>query len=102
MEHISQAYKNPFKYSLQSRAKFYNVIAHFLPNNPEDPLYKNDIILPLEQFPRNPMIDYMNFFTCIKPVWIIDMTHLSIRTGIEECNKKRNTLEREIYKLILN
>jgi hypothetical protein len=89
------------KYSLQSCAKFYNVIAHFLPNNLEDHLHKNNIILPLEQFTRNLMINYINFYSCITPVWIIDMTHFSIRTGIEKCNKKKNYTRKEIYKLIL-
>ncbi|RGB28210.1 hypothetical protein C1646_819270 [Rhizophagus diaphanus] len=96
--HISYAYDNPFLHNPESRSKLYNVIAHFLPNGPEDPLPQNNIILPLNKFSRMPTFDYMRFFIRITPFWIIDMAHLLIKNN----SHKIQILEREIYKLIFS
>ncbi|GBC29809.1 uncharacterized protein OCT59_001265 [Rhizophagus irregularis] len=99
--HISYAYDNPFLYNPESRSKLYNVIAHFLPNDPVDPLPQNNIILPLNKLSRMPTFDYMRFFIRITPFWIIDMAHLLIKNHKNHSHKKQ-ILEREIYKLIFS
>ncbi|GBB95539.1 hypothetical protein RclHR1_25580002 [Rhizophagus clarus] len=96
---ISYGYDAPSDHKLESREKLYNVIAHFLPNGPKDPLSKNNISLPLNKFPRKPMFEYMKYFTRIHPGWIRDMIQLSINEG---STHKKNVLESEIYKLIFN
>ncbi|GBC06761.1 hypothetical protein RclHR1_07020004 [Rhizophagus clarus] len=103
-KHISFAYEKPLNYklSLESREKLYNVIAHFIPNDPKDPLPQNNIILPLKKFSRKPIFEYMNFFTRITPYWIKDMVQLSINDKVKDSKHKKNILEQEIYKLIFN
>ncbi|RGB29638.1 hypothetical protein C1646_818383 [Rhizophagus diaphanus] len=101
-KYISDSYENPFNHKVESREKFYNVIAHFLSNNPDDPLQQNNIILPLNKFPKSPMFKYMNFFTRITTIWIEDMVQLTINDEVKDSKHKRKILEREIYKLIFS
>src|SRR4051794_26712167 len=62
--------ENPFDHTQESREKLYNVIAHFLPNNPEEILRKNNIILPLNLFSGELLFNYISFFTRITSIWI--------------------------------
>lgn len=101
-KYISDAYENPFNHEIESREKFYNVIAHFLPNNPDDPLPQNNIILPLNKFQKSPIFKYMNFFTRLSTIWIEDMVQLTINDEVKESKHKRKILESEIYKLIFS
>uniref|UniRef100_U9SKX7 F-box domain-containing protein n=1 Tax=Rhizophagus irregularis (strain DAOM 181602 / DAOM 197198 / MUCL 43194) TaxID=747089 RepID=U9SKX7_RHIID len=72
------SYQCPYKYKKESREKYYNVIAHFLPNNPEDPLPQNKIVLPLNKFPKGPMLEYMNYIALFTPACIEDMEKLTL------------------------
>lgn len=101
-KYISDAYENPLNHKPESREKLYNVIAHFLPNNPEDPLPQNNIILPLNKFQKSPTFEYMNFFTRLTTVWIEDMAELLINDEVDNSKHKKKILEREIYNLIFN
>ncbi|PKY48776.1 hypothetical protein RhiirA4_464465 [Rhizophagus irregularis] len=98
---FSDTYENPYNYKRESRKKFYNVIAHFLPNNPKDLLPQNNILLPLNKFPKEPMFKYMDFLTSLSTVWIEDMAKLLINDEVGSKYKER-ILEFEIYKLIFN
>lgn len=101
-KYISYAYEDPFLHNPESRLKLYNVIAHFLPNDPEDPLPQNNIILPLNKLSRTPTLNYMNFFTRITPFWILDMAHFLIKVKVKDYKRKIQILEEEIYKLIFS
>ncbi|GET00696.1 hypothetical protein GLOIN_2v1556754 [Rhizophagus clarus] len=60
-------------YKQETREKIYNVIAHFLPDGPEDPLPINNILLPSIKFPRRPTFEYIEYFNRISQCWIRDM-----------------------------
>ncbi|RGB31129.1 hypothetical protein C1646_764453 [Rhizophagus diaphanus] len=93
------SYQCPYKYKKESREKYYNIIAHFLPNNPEDPLPQNKIVLPLNKFPKGPMLEYMNYIALFTPACIEDMVKLTINDEVEDSKYKKKILERELYKL---
>jgi hypothetical protein len=93
------SYQCPYKYKKESREKYYNVIAHFLPNNPDDPLPQNKIVLPLNKFPKGPMLEYMNYIALFTPACIEDMVKLTINDEVEDSKYKKKILERELYKL---
>jgi hypothetical protein len=99
-KYVLYAYENPIDYKQESREKLYNVIAHFLPNDPKDILAKNRIILPLHKFSKSPMFEYMKFFTNLSTIWIEDMIQLTIDDEVEDSKYKKKILEQEIYKLI--
>ncbi|GBC06620.1 hypothetical protein RclHR1_06980004 [Rhizophagus clarus] len=86
-------------YKQETREKIYNVIAHFLPDGPEDPLPINNILLPSIKFPRRPTFEYIEYFNRISQCWIRDMVRLSID---EESTQKKYILEKEIYKLVFS
>jgi hypothetical protein len=99
-KYVLYAYENPFNYKQESREKLYNVIAHFLPNDPKDILSTNRIILPLHKFSKSPIFEYMKFFTNLSTFWIEDMIQLTIDDKVEDSRYKKKILEQEIYKLI--
>ncbi|RGB34640.1 hypothetical protein C1646_668362 [Rhizophagus diaphanus] len=84
----------------ETREKFYNTIAHFLPNDPEGPLSKNNITLPLNKFSKAPTFEYMLYFTRISSFMVSDMANFLINE--EDHVYKQNILEEEIYKLIFD
>jgi hypothetical protein len=94
---VSITYGIPYNQKPETREKLYNLIAHFLPNGPADPLAQNSIILPLNKIPRAPTFNYINYLTRITPHLIKDMIKFLIK---ENSTYKKNILENEIYKMV--
>ncbi|GBC29708.1 uncharacterized protein OCT59_001337 [Rhizophagus irregularis] len=101
-KNFSSLFENPYNFEPELRKKLYNVIAHFLPNNPGDPLPQYDIQLPLNRITKKLSFEYMSFFTRITTVWIKDMADFLINNEVEDSKYKKKILEKEIYRLIIN
>jgi hypothetical protein len=97
--YLSYAYEYPLDKKRETREKVYNVIAHFLPKKT---LFKHKILLPLDPFNKEPLFNYLSFFTRLSQYWIEDMKIILIDREVENCEFKQKTLEHEIYKLIFN
>ncbi|RGB31131.1 hypothetical protein C1646_764455 [Rhizophagus diaphanus] len=99
---FSRSFEDPYEHKPELRKKLYNVIAHFLPNNPGDLLPQYDIHLPLNRITKKLSFEYMSFFTRITTIWIKDMTNFLINDEVEDSKNKKKILEKEMYKLIIN
>jgi hypothetical protein len=95
---LSYTQKNPITYNKKvSLKKLFNTLTNFLSS--ESLLLKNGVTkLPS----KRPLFNYMSYLNHISSTFINDMIQTLVEDEVKNYDYKRNLLEEEIYKLILN
>ncbi|PKY33745.1 hypothetical protein RhiirB3_452901 [Rhizophagus irregularis] len=95
--------KYPYFFSCKkSKEKFYNIILSCLPTSSKQLLLDNDIKLPLTNLPKSLTFNYLSFCKYLKVDIVDNIINVVFKKEIFNKAKKRNLLEKEIYKLFIS